>query len=81
MVVSGSVFYAENDGLIFFIIARDCDNAAECTGKTTYWVGNLALSQKFGNFSSTNAASSKLLFVIFQYYQTVSLHPHMHRTV
>ena len=39
------------------------------------------MSQKFGNFSRTNAAFSKLLFVIFQYHQTVSLHPHMHRTV
>ena len=46
-----------------------------------YWVGNLVLSQKFGNFSRTNAAFSKLVFVIFQYHQTVSLHPHMHRTV
>ena len=48
---------------------------------SNYWIGNLVLSQKFGNFSRTNAAFSKLLFVIFQYHQTVSLHPHMHRTV
>ena len=46
-----------------------------------YWVGNLVLSQKFGNFSRINAAFFKLLFVIFQYHQTVSLHPRMHRTV
>ena len=46
-----------------------------------YWVGNLVLSQKFGNFSRANATISRLLFVAFQYHQTRSLCPCTHETV
>ena len=46
-----------------------------------YWVGNLVLSQKFGNFSRANATFSRLLFVVFQYRQTRSLCPCRHGTV
>ena len=46
-----------------------------------YWVGNLVLSQKFGNFSRANSIFSRLLFVVFQYHQTRSFCPYRHGTV
>ena len=66
--------YAVNDG-------KDVFDSTEADDEKALKVGNLVLSQKFGNFSRINAALSKLLFVIFQYHQTVSLQPRMHRTL
>ena len=59
----------------------NCAQLTQHLFKRIHWVGNLFLSQKFGNFFRGNATFSRLLFVVFQYQQTRSLCPYRHGTV